>query len=92
MYYLLIPSKYPTGYFNLYAIQGDTSYGVGRTLPSSHGQCTFSDIREMANLTFAYGWENSPEGVARLLNREHYRFNTYPDVVNLYQTHPEIFL
>ena len=91
MYYLLVCSTLEKR-FSLYQITSDKYICLGRKT-FSRGQCNFSDITHMHSLHFPVeDLTESPEAIALLLSREHYRFDSYPDVANLYLTHPEIFL
>lgn len=91
MYYLLIVNNISST-FNLCQVDGKRIC-IGRSYLDIPSQCSFKDVREMDNLCF--NTEDSyeaPVALARFLKREHYCFDSYPDVANLHLTHPEIFL
>lgn len=93
MYYILAVNYHGFSRFSLYKVESDKYLCVGRSGPTSSGQCNFPNIPKMDNLYFhSDDRYYSPEGIAKLLNREHYRFDSYPDVANLHLTHPELFL
>ena len=76
----------------MYRVDGERIC-IGRSRPNIHSQCNFKDVRKMGNLYFHTDeCSKASESIAKLLKREHYRFDSYPDVANLHLTHPEIFL
>lgn len=93
MYYLLTINCHGFLRFSLYQVESDKYLCIGRLTPDGRGQCNFADISEMDKLYFHSNDSRiSPEGIGKLLNREYYRFDSYPDVANFHLTHPEIFL
>lgn len=93
MYYLLTPSLLYSKHFCLFKVRDDGSYCIGRISYRAIGKCHFKDLAEMQSLSFGeLEYQDDPITLEKLIATSYYSSNTYPDVANLFQTHPELFL
>jgi len=93
MYYITAMDMYFKKYYNLYHIKENNFYCIGRTNGKKPSQCNFTNILEMKSLIFdTTDYDDNPSMLKELKALALYSSDTYPDVANLFQTHPELFL